>query len=152
MAWQKVFENQASGTSGSIGGLIAAIKGGADVKVAYELTGSEEVFWSRPFSSVTIASIGGSGLFSRKSAVVSGIVVNIPDTDVTVRHRPSSIFVPFGTQNGLGGRKFIQRPFSYEWQIFNTSGERHVVKFDAVTQQTQPVSTSALRMHWYVSK
>lgn len=152
MSWQKIFENQEDGQgSGSITGLVSAIRDGADVKVAYDLPGSQDVFWSRPLSSVTVTSIGSSGIFSRKSVVVSGIVTDVPDTNVTIGHRPSGPLV-FGTRNGTGGRTFAERPFAYEWQIFNSSGQRQVVKFDASTHQVLSNSTSSLRMYWYVNE
>lgn len=151
MSWTKVFENSPTGAgTGSISGLVSLIRQGADLKVGYDLPGPPQVFWSRSLSSVTVATIGGGGLFNRRSVVVSGVVTDIPDTNLTIGHRSGGVFETFfGTHNGTGGRSFADRPVAYEWQIFNSSGQRRVVKFDASTHQVLSVDVNNLRLYWY---
>ncbi len=49
------------------------------------------------------------------------------------------------------GRRFDQ-PFAFEWQAFNTTGVRHLVKFDLRTLNVESDETDALGVTWYARR
>lgn len=138
-SWRKAFEHWGNGQtrSGSIDSLVSAVRKGADVKVTYQLGGGgEDILWSRTLSSVTVTR-------TDIATVVSGVLTDIPDTTVNIG--PLDNNAPGGT----GGRTFEQ-PAAYEWQVFNTSGLRTVLKFDAATHQQSSSTSDNLSMAWFV--
>jgi hypothetical protein len=150
--WQKVYEHGANGivTSGSINVLRDAVYRGADVKVRYRgQTGRLEWDWTRRFASVTVT-VDHGNLGKDDTIVVSGVMTDIPDTDLNIVRLPGTENTPGGVGGG-GGRSFAQ-PFALEWHIYNTSGQRQVVKFDAVTHQVVSDDTDQRAMSWYVRR
>jgi hypothetical protein len=136
--WEKVYEHAADGSavSGSLLSLIIAVKLGADVQIRYFRPGVRRirrVEWHRTCSSVTIAEAEG-GLLGGGRHIVSCAFTDIPDTRLDA-----------GT-----GRTFIQEPYATEWQLFNTTGMRHMVKFDAQTSAVIADSQDNLGIAWYV--
>jgi hypothetical protein len=131
--WQLVYEHDDVGTalSGSLSALVDAVRAGADVKVAYTRsaeTGAVE--WFRNCGAATIARLRDG-----ETPVVSCLLTDIPDSDLD----PS------------WGRHFID-PFALEWQAYNTTGRRHVVKFDAQTHGVQADDMDNLPLGWYIRR
>jgi hypothetical protein len=131
--WRKVYEHRADGTrvSGSLTDLANAIRYGADVQVRYFFSGPGDLRgeWHRTcFSTTFVEPRGGGG-----TPIVSCMVTDIPDTQVD-----------FPT-----GRIFA-KPFAFEWQAYNTSGERHVVKFDHQSREVVSETIDRRQIAWYV--
>ncbi|MBA2518919.1 MAG: hypothetical protein H0V24_04590 [Chloroflexia bacterium] len=128
--WQRVYDHQDDGTalSGSLTALVDAVRAGADVKVAYTRAG--EVEWFRACSSATIARLGDG-----ETPVVSCLLTDIPDSEL----------------DGSFGR-FFAEPFALEWQAYNTTGQRHVVKFDAQTHGVLQNDMDSLPVGWYIRR
>ncbi len=130
--WKTIYQHDSNGNpvSGSITALVRAVQRGADVQVRYYrpsgLAGVQPIEWHRTASSATIAKLQ-SGRF-----IVSCAFVDIPDSNLD-----------------SSGRTFSQ-PFATEWQVFNTTGMRHVVKLNHVTQAVMAQATDHLGITWYV--
>jgi len=127
--WRKVYEHNADGTArnGSLSTLSSVIGRGADIKVIYRLSGPPRVVWSRTMSSVTVTRPeGGAG-----GTIVSGILTDIPDTDVT------------------GSGRDFANPSAHEWQSYNTTGVVVLRKFDAATGQVLDEQENRRRLEWW---
>ena len=139
--WTEIYQNGPNGNrvSGSFDDLKSNVLRGADVKVGYTLTTAEgffNFFWRRLCSATVTEELdfpNDPGNTERRFTV-SGIVTDIPDTDVG----PNST-----------GRVFAE-PFAVEWHMFNTSGLRQVVKFDRQTQSVISNTKSFLQISWYI--
>jgi hypothetical protein len=132
--WRKVYEHEADGTplSGDLNDLVDAIKsGGVDIQIGYAFVdGDTRGEWRRTCSSVTYAE-------SDRGQVVSCIITDIPDTNLQ------------GLGTTIAGR-IIPFPLASEWQAYNTSGQRYVVKFDQQTRAILSYTPNRLRIAWYV--
>ena len=132
--WKRIFENAADGSTvyGSLDDLVQAVKAGADVQIRYYrsagLAGFRRVEWHRTSHAVTIADADRGG-----RSIVSCAFTEIPDTDLVAG----------------AGRRFVQ-PFAAEWQVFNTTGSRHTVKFNHQTSSVIDEFSDSLGIAWYV--
>lgn len=128
--WQQVYEHDENGIAvgGDINALAAAVRAGADVKVAYTRSAGAAVLeWFRTCFSPTTSDDGGG------EPVVSCSIVDIPDSDTDLG----------------SGRRFVE-PYALEWQAYNTTGRRHSVKFDAQSHGVLDDGFDSLGMAWYV--
>jgi hypothetical protein len=131
--WQRVYENQDDGTalSGDISVLVDAVRSGADVKVAYTRPAeSGDVEWFRTCASATTARLADG-----ETPVVSCLLTDIPDSNLDID----------------SGRYFVD-PFALEWQAYNTTGTRHVVKFNAQTHDLEENEMDNLSIGWYIRR
>ena len=130
--WRKVYEHRADGSrfSGNLNDLVDAVKSGADVQIRYffstpfPLQGE----WHRTCSSVTYVEHEDEG-----RPIVSCMITDIPDTQADLTR----------------GRTFA-KPFAFEWQAYNTSGHRHVVKFNHQTRAVISENSDTRQIAWYV--
>jgi hypothetical protein len=129
--WKRVYEHRADGTriAGSLDHLVTAIKYGADVQIRYnfEASGGLGGVWRRTCSAVTFVEDQRGG-----AANVSAIITDIPDTQL---QRLTRVFA---------------KPFAFEWQAYNTSGEVFLVKFDHETRQVISETANRRQIAWYV--
>lgn len=125
--WKKVYEHRGDGSrvSGDLNELVTAIQAGADVQIGYSFSGGA---WRRTCSSVTYVRSSAPG-----GAIVSCMITDIPDTQVDVPN----------------GRTFA-KPFAFEWQAYNTSGLRHLVKFNNQTRDVVSENIDRRQIAWYV--
>jgi hypothetical protein len=132
-SWVKVYENRADGSvfSGNLGDLVEAIRSGADVQIGYFFAGPGlfDGEWRRTCSSVTYVKEEDSGV----PTIVSCMITDIPDTQVDLNN----------------GRTFAE-PFAYEWQAYNTTGVRQVLKFNQLTGQLISDQTDRRQIGWWV--
>jgi hypothetical protein len=133
--WRKVYEHDADGNplSGTLTDLVDAIKsGGVDVQIGYAFRdGETRGEWRRTCPSVTYAE-------NPRGQVVSCIITDIPDTQLND---------PPGT---VAGRIITFPPIAYEWQSYNTSGQRYVVKLENQGGAIIGYTPNRLRIAWYV--
>jgi hypothetical protein len=131
-SWRKVYEHRADGTrfSGDLDDLVDAVKAGADVQIRYFFSTPFPMQgeWRRTCSSVTYVEHEDEG-----GPIVSCLITDIPDTQADLTR----------------GRTFAE-PFAVEWQAYNTSGTRHVVKFNHRTRDVESDSIDNRQIAWYV--
>jgi hypothetical protein len=138
--WQLAFENDANGNAlqGSLGALTKHVENGSDIKIGYALHSDYVIVWRRLCTSATVTTDFGSNALDEVQ-VVSGIVTDIPDTNVAIQPLPGASNE--SKSGGLGGRTFVVPP-AFEWQIFSTSGQRQILKFNPKTMEVLSNSTS----------
>jgi hypothetical protein len=132
--YRRVYVHSENGIpmSGSRNELEQAIRDGADVRIRYQFSGPVlSGAWTRTCSSVTIAEPSDAG--AAGGTIISCIVTDIPDTETDL----------------TTGRTFA-KPFAFEVQSYNTSGHRHLVKFDRQTGAVLSESTDRLLISWLV--
>lgn len=131
--WERVYSHSETGVpvTGSRSALVDAITDGADVKIVYGGSFEEgTASWWRTCTSVTIARLHDDP----SRAIVSCVFTGIPDTRVT-----------------SAGRLF-EEPAAVEWQAFNTTGQRQLVKFDPRTMEVLANETTNEALNWFVRR
>lgn len=132
--WKIVYQHTADGsrTSGNLNDLVKAVKAGADVQVRYyrssAISGIDYIEWHRACAAVTLAEADVTGL-----PIVSCAITDIPDTDF-----------------GQGSGRTFNQPYAFEWQVYNTTGRRHTVKFTRTSLDVASDVTDSLGVTWYV--
>lgn len=137
--WELVYEHNSDGSPrfGSIDHLLFYVQEGYDIKVRhFESSGRHEVHWLRTLRHVTTFQ-SGSG-----RTIISGTFADIPATGFEIT--PGD---PFSTAELV-----FSGSFANEWHVYNTTGQRRVVRFRMRNGSVAADSLTSHRLGWYVRR
>lgn len=123
--WSLIYSTGANGQplAGDLNDFKSAVLAGADVKLIY-WTGHG--WWSRNCNAVNVSD-------RARIPVIAATMMEVADTQQTGN-----------------GTEFKQNPFAYEFHIYNSTGMRHVMKFDYKDHSLISQDKKTIPIRWYV--
>ncbi|NNC35875.1 MAG: hypothetical protein EX271_06800 [Acidimicrobiales bacterium] len=139
--WEMMYEHEANGAprSGSFEALHFFVSEGYDVKVRYFQTfRGHDVVWFHNLDQVTAERDPRTAA----PTFVAGMIKDNPATTFDLQSGPS-----FTT-----GNLIVDRPYAKEWQIFNTTGKRRIVKIREKNNALLSTEQKDQRMAWFIRR